>query len=521
MPDITKPRELRFPTAGVARGRGYQEEALKYPGPYSSPWSVNITPEDPASLRYRGGTRPGLTKYYEGAVTGDAHSVATLVTPAGTVVGVLSDGLIGTWGSTVSYLTCYLLTESGDAILTEAGDEIVASAADAPETAYLLAADQRLYGITTSGVTVFDLTTGEVKLLTASAGTVPTGCTFGAIYFGRLFLAGANNMIYVSRRGDFTDWDYSAPITDTAAPYVFQLSQSNQVGRTPTAFIPVDDETMIAASATDLWAITDDIREGGRMRRINPRVGCAGSRAWCRMGDSILFLANDGLWEVGASGRGLKLLSGNIPGEIRSSSYTGCTLLMGFDQGMMGVYIFMSPIDGSSGVHWFFDLKSDSFWPQVLAEGMDPFGLCEVGDKLLLACNDGYLREIGGTDDDGTNIQSHLTFGPLRLSDGRTYGRLLSLQGTTAAGSADVTWNVVIGDTAEAAAENAKAAIEASLAGSSYASYVEASGTLVAGRNNIDFPRVRAPWAVIWIRGTDAWAYESLLIETLVAGRWK
>jgi hypothetical protein len=98
---------------------------------------------------------------------------------------------------------------------------------------------------------------------------------------------------------------------------------------------------------------------------------------------------------------------------------------------------------------------------------------------------------------------------------------VLNLQGVIAAGSADVNWRLVTGESAEEAAANGKAAITAALAASPYDDYVASEGTWSAGRAHMAYPRIRAIWCCLWLASEGTWAYEGVSVTTLASGRWR
>jgi hypothetical protein len=122
-----------------------------------------------------------------------------------------------------------------------------------------------------------------------------------------------------------------------------------------------------------------------------------------------------------------------------------------------------------------------------------------------------------------TTEQNHLLLGPIRLGgQENSYGRILNLQGNLAEGSADVTWRIVTGDTAEEAAANGKAAITAAVAGEDYSAYVgPVSGAWNAGRSHMEYPRTRAVWCCIWLSAVDEWAYEAVAMTRQPSGKWR
>jgi len=227
-------------------------------------------------------------------------------------------------------------------------------------------------------------------------------------------------------------------------------------------------------------------------------------------------MADDGLYAVGFSGEGPAHVSRDrVPDELLGLG-TG-EVLMGYDHDARGLCIF------TDATGWFFSLESKTFWPFAFSSADHaPVAVCRYDGKLVLACDDGYLRYVGGDDDDGEDVESHLLVGPVRLWSSDEFGRLMALHGTLGADSDDVTWRLVLGDTAEAAAENAKTAVGLYQADDAdYADYVFSSGTWSAGRARIAYPKCRAMWAVVWLQSAGKWAYENVTLETAPAGRWR
>jgi len=254
------------------------------------------------------------------------------------------------------------------------------------------------------------------------------------------------------------------------------------------------------------------------------------SRAWCkiedaRVGDALIrdgiaFLSETGLFLVSPGGDGLmEISSKRMPEELIDIADT-TTIRMVYAPDQQGIYIFLTPASGS-GTHFFFDLGEKSFWPDAWQEAHQPLDAVLYAGDVLTVGSDGYLRKIDGDDDDGTAIQSHVLIGPLRTAAPGTFGRVQSLRAALGETSGAVTWRIVDGDTAEDAAENAKTAIGLYQAGDTTGAgqYVAASGDLLAGRNTIVYPRIRAEWIVIWLQATTKWAYETLILETELSGR--
>jgi hypothetical protein len=290
----------------------------------------------------------------------------------------------------------------------------------------------------------------------------------------------SGNAITASRQGNDGDTALGADVSDTLRPALFQLSYGGATGGTVVALIPHKDLFLPAFTADETWVQQGDLHTGSR-RRISDEAGIIGADAWCVNHDTVYFLSSSGLYSVGADGSGLKALSEDkIPEDLTGVSDSACTLT--YNHADRGVYIHKT-VDPD----WFYDTARDQFWP---------------------------------FDTDTTD--SHVLLGPFQLGrGGRDYGRVLNLHGNIAAGSSNVTWRLVTGNTAEAAAANGKAAIEAAVAGNSYASYVASEGTWSAGRANMAYPRIRAIWCCLWIHGTGTWAFEEAILTAMLSGTWR
>jgi hypothetical protein len=291
-------------------------------------------------------------------------------------------------------------------------------------------------------------------------------------------LTTSGRAILSSRQGAHTDVAFSADLSDTMRPIIFQLALADAQGPTVVALVPHKDSYLLAFSASSVWVLAGDPATG-QLRRISDQVGIIGASAWCVAHDTVYFLSSRGLYEVGADGGGLKPVSEDkIPEDLTGVTDAACVL--DYNHADRGVYVT------KTGQDWFYDTANDGFWPYTVA-----------------------------------STDSHVLLGPFYLGQANSYGRIENLHGTTAAGSADVTWRIVPGDTAETAAANGKAAITADLAGTSYSEYIHAEGTWTAGRSHMAYPRTRAMWVCIWIKSSSTWAYESVSMDVMLSGRWR
>lgn len=521
-PPPIKTFQLRWPGMGVIRRQSQERDfsAVDYP----TPWAVNCRLEDPITRRLRGGSRGGLTKLLAAAVgttIADMLAIQTSST-SGTdeKLVVLVDETVGVVsGGAITYPTAALKTEAGDFIVTEAGSHILISTSDAPATGFLVAGKQCVYAVGTASIYKLDPKTGAVTTVTATAGTIPTGCTFGAVYRDRLVLAGGDNTIYVSKQGDYANWDFGVDVSNAGRAIVFQLSGGAEVGELPTALVPCEDGHLLAATSKSLWIVRGDPVAGGGLQNVSKHVGILGSRAWCMTNRQVVFLSSDGLYHISQDGSDLLPLSQEkVPDELLGIDTTTTTVMLGYDHSTRSVHIYLTTAGGSD-VHWLYEVEKGLFWPMMVQDDHAPVAVCEYDGQLLLAGTDGYIRYVGGDDDDGTDIASHVLIGPIRIGGPIEFGLTHALYGILGADSGDVTWRIIVGETAETVADNGKAAITASLAGNDFSQYVSAEGSWSAGRSKAAWPRVRAVWMCLWLESTAKWAFESAICEIIPAGR--
>lgn len=286
-------------------------------------------------------------------------------------------------------------------------------------------------------------------------------------------------VVKASRVGKHTDDDLSSDVSDVMRPALWVLTDAGGTPETVVAVAPFEDQHLLCFTADETWVLSGDPLTG-RLRNVSREVGIIGAGAWCENHGTFYFLSSHGLYSVNADGTGLKPVSEDkIPEELTGVEDVLCTLT--YNHADRGVYIHRS-----SGLSWFYDSGRDQFWPFDLTE-----------------------------------TDSHVLLGPFRLGQANTFGQVVNLHGNIAADSADVAWRIVTGDTAEEAAANGKAAITAALAGTSYSSYVDSSGTWSAGRAHMAYPRTRAVWCCLWLHSTGTWAFEEIILGASVSGKWR
>ena len=316
----------------------------------------------------------------------------------------------------------------------------------------------------------------------ATPGSSAPGTSSNAdcIYRDR-FIRPVSQAIYASRLGTYTDWSLRSDISDATRPFVMQLSEAGELGGNITALIPHKDAYLMAATSSSLWVVRGDPTAEGGLQNVSRDVGIVGPRAWCRDHlDRYYFLSSHGLYTVSASGDGLQALSEDVIPE-QLTGVTDANTVLEYDHATLGVRIYIP----SAAVNWLFETDRQAFWPFKVGYG-----------------------------------SSHIAIGPLRMNDGETYGRLLRMHGITAASSANVTWRVLVGETAEEVSANAKTAIETLVAGGSPTN-IHSSGTWTAGVNHRSYPRARGLFMILLLSSAGTWGWEGAVCVTEPSGKWR
>ena len=306
-----------------------------------------------------------------------------------------------------------------------------------------------------------------------SAGTRPS-----SIVYRDRTLTFSGRAVTASRAGSSTDTTLSADVSDAMRPALFQFSEAGEQGGSVVALVPNRDITLLGFTADETWVQTGNPNTGPR-RRVSDEVGIIGADAWCVANDTVYFLSSRGLYAVGADGSGLKAISEDIiPEDLEGITDTTCTLT--YQHSDRGVYIH------KTGVDWFFDTERGGFWPF-----------------------------------DTSTTDSHVLIGPISLGNRGEYGRLMRLVGEIAAESVEVTWRVIVEDTAENAADHGQIAVKTAMLGGDYSSMYHSSGTWYEELNTSVYPKARGQWMVIWLSAENPWAFESITAEIEKSIKWR
>lgn len=389
------------------------------------------------------------------------------------------------------------------------------------ELASALSIDGDISGITfrvTRGAKVYDSDTGAMTRWEPTAGNIPLGCPVLEVFSDRAAFGGDpehTGIYYMSRSGDFDDFNYGASVTDRTRAFsdLTTTSDGGQLSIPISAIAAITEDYCLFSAESELYLLRGDPTLGGIMGNISSQIGIGSRTAWCRIPDgSAVFLSRDGLYRFHPSQPFPESLSRDkVPLDlIDVVQNTSLTVTLEYDVRFQGVHIYITPLTSGFTKHYWFDWAAQGFWLVPLAEtDHEPFAITydAKANHVLLGCRDGYIRhyDAAASTDDGTAINSHVLYGPFSLGGNVREGAISDLYVVLDDASGDAVVEVFVGDDAESA----------------YKAAAFTSRTISAGYSN-RLP-IRARGAVAFVKISDSsgsqWAIDSLTLVTQRNGR--
>jgi hypothetical protein len=366
--------------------------------------------------------------------------------------------------------------------------------------------------------------------ITADYGVMPSKATLACLYRGRNVLSGNKNLPhqwYMSRQAN--PWDFMYIANDAQSPVAGGNSEAGELGDIITALIPFKDDYLIFGCANSIWVLRGDPAYGGSLDKIEDNTGIFGSRSWCwGPNNTMYFIGLNGLYTMTVPGFDIKLISAlHLPNLVKDWQLDPSVhrVTMGYDRIRDGILIARSLLDGGANDVYWYDLKTEGFFPESYPDICGPFAMhyYEAEDDdyrhLLMGCTDGYIRYFLDTakdDDSGATdaaISSYVVFPMQSLSeDADASGRLQSMTVIVAGGGAATTYansdqlqiDIHKGNSAEAV-------LEAIISGAT--AHVSALVTAI-GRTKF---RPRTKGNIIGVKCHSVASSESWTIEKIVA----
>ncbi len=423
---IRKP--IHPPQAGVVRKFGFQAQP-----PYSTIRSVNFLPFNAIDGRRVSATRPQMK--FIGSPSGAFGEVNLLKaingdsgqTPQQSFIAA-EDGVLYRFNGIGE---SYEEVDEGqsDVPLISTGRPVFA-ATMLFETVIANNGDVLVYN--NSSDPVFN-TAGVNRLYTLDSivteGTAPYDCRVAACWQGCIWLAGSSltpHVLYGSRTGDITDWDYF--VDDEGGAFATAGDNEGLLGGPIVALIPQTADSMIVGCEDGMFIMRGHPRRGGIMEVLSSTVGPLGQGAWCKLPDDTLFImTKTGVvtLESASTATPTEISRQRLPDDLISLIYDSSNpkVNLCYDTRYRMVHI---NVRGEEEQAWYYDIENGGFYEQEYAASLIyptvmlamPSLDSEEASGVLYGNGDGIFRL--DLDDPVESISCTQFMGPIKISESPT-----------------------------------------------------------------------------------------------------
>jgi hypothetical protein len=375
----------------------------------------------------------------------------------------------------------------------------------------------------------------------SSFGTLPDKLYLGALYLGRLYLAGNPDNPYewqASRQGNIFDFKFNEDDVQSACSG--SDVEFGKIGDIIRTMVQFENDYLIFGCQSSIYALIGDPMQGGSAKRVpgSEGIGIFGARSRC-------FDTEGNLWFWGPGGiyklhRGLAgiehMTEYRLPRIVHDENVDPTThrITMGYDLKRHGIVVAITNLSTRVNSAYWYERRAGAWYPEQYPEECAPYSMVYYNAQtvanrdMLVGCADGYIRrfdddekddDIGATDE---AIDSYITFGPFAMSEdlggegivSNVYGILAGgASGGSESDSSDVTYYVYVGDSPEEVMEKVSAG-----------TYV-ISGTVYAPgyqKGKKQRKRARGKYAAVRLRNNTSgqtWGFEEIEVEVEPAGR--
>lgn len=368
-------------------------------------------------------------------------------------------------------------------------------------------------------------------------GAMPTKAYLICNFMGCLKLSGDPNyphQWYMARQNNPFDWLYAQD--DAQSAVAGNDADAGETGDIIKAIIPYKDDYVIHACANTLWYMTGHPCRGGEIIELDLTTGILGDRAYCWDNEDNLYLmCSTGLLKIPPGfGQPENLTIELWPDFITDLAFNSLLhrITLVFSPEERGIHIFKTTLADGTSSAWWYDLRTEGLFSDSYAADHGALSAIYYQSenptyrKLLIGCNDGYIRYYDKTtnNDDNTAINSYVGFAPLSLSTHpRKDGILKNIDLITAGGASggtyqtdsdDVLCSVHVARTAEQIIEK--------LRSDTTAAFTKTFTSPGYQKGNMDRRTIRGQWAGIVLSNNTAaesWSMERLIVDTKEVGR--
>ena len=368
-------------------------------------------------------------------------------------------------------------------------------------------------------------------------GAMPTRANEVCNFMGCVTLSGDSNyphQWHMPRQYNPFDWLYAQD--DAQSAVSGNDADAGEVGDIIVVNIPYKDDYIVHGCANTLWYMTGHPARGGEIIELDLTTGILGDRAFCwDDAGNLYMMCTVGLLRIPPGFGQLQNLTIELwPDFITDLAFNASLhrIILAFDPEDRGIHISKTTLADGTSSAWWYDLRTEGLFPDSYSTDHGAFSAFyyqaenPTYRKLLVGCNDGYLRYWDRTakNDDSTAINSYVGFAPLALSKHpRIDGIIKNMDlvtgggasgGTYQSDSDDVLCSVHVARTAEQIIEKLRSGTTAAFTKTFMAPGYQ--------KGNMDRRSIRGQWAGIVLSNNtvdESWSMERLIVDTKEIGR--
>ena len=372
---------------------------------------------------------------------------------------------------------------------------------------------------------------------TKSYGTMPNKAYLGVLYRGRPITSGdPEHPEQWSMARQNMPWDFAYVAGDAGTPVKGGNADAGELGDIIRCLISYKDDYLIFGCATSIWYMSGDPAYGGELGGLDLTTGIFGANSWCWDGaGNLYFWGTNGFYKTTIPGTPICLSAIALPDLVKDEDADPSThrITMAYDRRDYGINICITKLSDGSNSNYWYDLKTEGFFPEVYPDECGPYSLFyyPANDPslrdLLVGCKDGYIRKFDKTAEDdnigGSDqaIDSYAVLGPIQLSGNINDGILSNINiisaggesGSSESDSDDIDFSVYTARTSENIIEDVAAPAS------------KFSGTFSSPgyqKGNKDRKKIRGRFGAIKIgnnTATETWGFEKLTLDVKQIGR--
>lgn len=282
------------------------------------------------------------------------------------------------------------------------------------------------------------LGSATAETFVARKGKIPPRMRVFEAWRGRLVAFGDPDNPYtysLSAKDDPYDFDTGRP--ERSPNQAISGEQADLAGKLTepiNAFIPLTNEKAIIGTTSGIHLLNGDPAADGTINVINQEYGIAFGRAWCKdkQGNVYAFISTGGVIRIGKDGSITSISENRIEKRLRGVDLNTYRVVMAWDHEGEALYVqFVPYASGFAGAlvetyvwesrlrAWHPDKMTTSTMQATCITNLRGGALTER--RILIGSADGFVRVLDADtkDDDGSAIQSFVTYGPI-LPEGDT-----------------------------------------------------------------------------------------------------